>query len=734
MHHRLIFEPLLPPGWLLLWIVLCVTVALWSWRRQRGRILPRRRHLLLALECIAAMLFTLYVSRPTIESSSDDTSAYRVLILVDASESMYQRDDTQDRGTRWSHAAHAAQRLARELGANCELRRFGGNALPFVSWSAEAKTEELSALSGGTAIGASLEYALAQSALPGKLPTGAIVLISDGHCVGENDSAAIDAARRARDSHIPISTLCIGTQELPACIEITPEKRNITLSDGEAGQIAATLHNGFPDAQTITAQLSDGEKVLDSRTIVVAANSDEQLVFTVPSAEKPGDRILTLDAHNATAAAQPQYIRVKDLYPEEKRILYMGMASSWQWRFLRQSAHAIAKLKISAIIRLPIPDDEYNALPADFRPQHRFWSSGLDAPADAWPQNAAALSPFDAVIVECEAAATMPQECQEALTAFVNAGGSILFTGDASQLPDALKTLCPGRKFAHATATGRENMLADSTMLFNDVSLYTMLTQQPMLPRGTQYIRCIEQDLLARSVLATQDGDALLLIRGAGGSGRTAWFGLPESWQWKLSNDAARSTQRYDEFWKCMLEWLSSERIRLLEAIIPTAPCISDAPIVLSARVLKDDFSHAENAKVRACLTAPDGATQFVQLYANADDESAYSATTHLQQPGVWNVKIEATPMPNAPQRSVAGNIIVTHDQRETTETNANPALLADIARISNGATIAEHDAASQINITDDVPKIKSRKYPFEHALTIIALALLLTAIWRKTQ
>lgn len=178
---------------------------------------PRwRRHLPMAVFTLALAALIVAVARPQRSVAKPVTNG-AVMLADDTSSSMQATDVAP---SRLQAALGAARRFLADVPSTVQVGLLEFARTPSVLQSPTTNhaltgsaLARLPRTSGGTAVGVALTTALSElKNLPhvsGKLPPGAIVLISDGASnVGPSPLAV---ARRAASEHVPIYTISVGT-------------------------------------------------------------------------------------------------------------------------------------------------------------------------------------------------------------------------------------------------------------------------------------------------------------------------------------------------------------------------------------------------------------------------------------------------------------------------------------------------------------------------------------------
>ncbi|GAA3047443.1 VWA domain-containing protein [Gordonia defluvii] len=267
------------PWWLLGLLVVAALVGLYVYiqRKRTSRamkfanleilktVTPKRtdrfRHVPFALLTVALILLTVALAGPQADRKVPRNKA-TVMLVIDVSRSMNATDVAP---TRIKAAQQAAKKFADDLtdGINLGLISFAGTPTTLVSPTPDhnatkAAVDKLQ-LDDKTATGEGIFAALDQirtlnSLLGGdkEAPPAHIVLLSDGkQTVPESPDAprgGFTAARKARERHVPISTISFGTKT--GVVEIEGERIPVPVDDATLKKIAQL---GAPGGRFFTA-------------------------------------------------------------------------------------------------------------------------------------------------------------------------------------------------------------------------------------------------------------------------------------------------------------------------------------------------------------------------------------------------------------------------------------------------------------------------------------------------
>ncbi|MBR4124851.1 MAG: VWA domain-containing protein, partial [Victivallales bacterium] len=710
------------------WGLVCLGLILHAWRRQRDEVPTRIRVWLIVLRIGGlALLITLFL-RPWRETSIPQPGASRVIILADSSASMFDHTDAQDENgkllRRWDAAVDA---LPEHFPWTAERLRFADQGL--LSWTAEA-----TALPGETALGDALDEALESRNRPGALPLAAVVLLTDG-CETAPDSSLVDAARHARTLKIPVSTLVVGSPEVPPNASVAFTAHRLSVPQGERIALTAQASSDFPKPINVNLTILDNlGQQRDSRQIQLSPNSPASIAFDLPPIDHAGDYAFTVllsgQGEDGRPADDTDTILVHIEEPPRRKLLYLASNPGWEWRFLRPVAEAANDLEISAILRIGRSDDDLERLPADFRPTRRFHRYHLPETAGedlGFPATPAEYSDFDAVVLECAAAATFTAEQCEALLAFVERrGGGLLLIGSPEGLPEVLQRVLPAKDFEERQAPVRNTLLVNREFIFENGATSRLGGGKVALPARTRYLVARTSKPASRTALADNHGDALLVAQGNYGAGRIAWLGVEESWRWCLAPQEDDGVAIHHEFWEALLTWLGHNRQPTLRPELPAEDVATGKPVMLCAWVTGPDFLPAPAAQVQLRVQMPNHETQLLTLSPSPDELGLYQTEFTPPTPGAYIAAITALATPEAVAVTAQAMFLARDFSREAQESAAQPEVLADVARITGGAILQTPVHWDKLPLSEQVPKSISRSRLLENAWIV----LLLTLIW----
>jgi uncharacterized membrane protein len=127
--------------------------------------------------------------------------------------------------------------------------------------------------------------------------------------------------------------------------------------------------------------------------------------------------------------------------------------------------------------------------------------------------------------------------------------------------------------------------------------------------------------------------------------GRGQAFALPvqDTWIWQMHADVPLEDESHETFWRQLLRWLVSG---VPEAVVPTVETDRVVPgdaVQVKADVSDARFLRVNDARVRATVTAPDGATTEVPFDWSVGRDGEYRGVFATTAPGLYKVQVAST-------------------------------------------------------------------------------------------
>jgi len=231
----------------------------------------------------------------------------------------------------------AAPDLLKPLEGKFDVRHlaFAREPVPFV-FDATKTDSQLPDSGGGvsTWIGTAVQLIVDDAA---GQHISAIILFSDGQNTGGRSPG--EAARAAAQVGAPIFAVPIGSPKRLQDVSIVDLYTSGHVSVGDTVKVAVTIEsNGF-NGRPIKVELKDGDKVLDTKEMVLLGSEQQQTELTF-EAKEAGDKYLTVNVPTFPEEADElrannidlAYVKVSD---EKLKVLLIDGLPRWDFRFLK---------------------------------------------------------------------------------------------------------------------------------------------------------------------------------------------------------------------------------------------------------------------------------------------------------------------------------------------------------------------------------------------------------------
>jgi uncharacterized membrane protein len=502
--------------------------------------------------------------------------------------------------------------------------------------------DELHPAAPVTHIGDSLKQLADETA---DLPIGAVVVLSDG----ADNSGGIDQGTIAalRNRHIPVHTVGFGLEQVPHDVEISDAVvAPRALADSRLSATVSLHQRGYAGRKA-TLTVRDGDKVLTSRPITLAADGAAQTEALLFNAGAAGAKTLSFsvevlpDEENRNNNSVTRLVNVDS---DKRRILYVEGEPRWEYKFIRRAEDDDRIVQIASMLRTTA-----NKIYVQGRENDKELLNGFPMTSDE-------LFSYQAIVIgSVEATYFTPQQ-QELIHQFVDRrGGGLLLLGGqfsladggwaASGLADLLPVTLPGRKGTfhrdHATPmltpAGAESVICrlseDPTKNADRWKKlpYLIDYQDPGTPKPGA-------EVLAEMMAG---GRKLpLLITQNFGRGRTAVLATGGTWRWQMSLPLGDTS--HDDFWRQLLRWMVSDTPGRVVASVPSQMLFDDGRVQFSANVRDKDYLPVVDAQVQAHVTGPQGATAVVELTPEANNPGVFHGEWNAEKPGSYVTEITA--------------------------------------------------------------------------------------------
>jgi hypothetical protein len=525
--------------WKILVAAALVIFAFLAYRRTFPPIAPPRRALLAAMRIGAFLLLGLLLLNPAFVSTRTEIRRPFVLVLLDHSRSMGVRDSSGE--TRLEDALDGVSELRRTLGgakADVEVIPFAGtlSSLPLPAESTVRADGE------GTDIWGALEAAQRRYR---SRNLAAIILLTDGRVTR-------GMVTSGEGITVPVYAVGFGDTLAKADVSIDEVVVDRVAYRGTKVPVEAVIHaTGFRGA-TLAVRLLEGGRLRDSASMSVRKDAEIITASLKYSADAEGEHRLSVEVAPAAGEEHRQNnvesFRLNVL-KDKVRILYIDQFPDWNMTFMLDLVKRSRRLEVETVTWIAGKGFVLN-------PGEKPW---------VFPASATGFERYDLVIVSDDTRLFNARANAEALGAFAEAGGSVLFMADEnSPLARAgsfemLAPFLPVQRARGPRIEYTEGFVRISTEAFND-PVASMLAEGGSLeamPPLSGRITGVAARSDARVPLVLGDGGSSVpfLVLSRRGEGLTSVvLGFP-LWRWKLAGDRGKAT--YESFFGGLVQYLA---------------------------------------------------------------------------------------------------------------------------------------------------------------------------------
>ncbi|MHB1556808.1 MAG: glutamine amidotransferase [Isosphaeraceae bacterium] len=699
------FNPIVP--WpILIGIIGSVTfLTLWAYRRRLHGTSGAWRWVALSLRLLAILLCLLAALRPSVALKEKQKQQGTIVFLVDRSTSMTVSDEVNNR-SRWSVAAETIERAreeARKLGPNIDYRIYA-----FDSAVAEPKESELTAKNepkGKTsAAGAALLEVLKRNENSGRKLTR-IVMISD--YANNSGVNPLTAARQMKQKGVPVVTIPLGTENAKT------GARDVSLREIIAGptvfvknelEVKGTLvARGFAN-QTLEVELLVEDdptpvarakvKVPDTTNIVPISG-----IKYIP--KSPGEKKLTLKVAPQEGEVLPANNQISTFVTVLSGGLNVkflqGSNWSWDYKFMMLSLMTSQDIHVDAeIIKRAAEGNKGEVSDEEFAP-----------------------GKYNAYVLSDLPANYLTTRQQRLLAEAVRKGAGLMMLGGHSSFGDGgwgetpLADILPvqvhlgdgqyepegGVKFVPNTM-GLDNFLLQVGSNRTD----NQRIWDAMRPiAGTNLFGEVKQS--AKILAETPAPNPMpLLVSMDVGQGRSIAYG-GDTWVWYRSGEEGRLAHR--KFWRQVVFWLAhkeNEGDNKVKVTLDNRRIAVGETIDLTATAHDAKGSAIPNVRFEARIEREKAAPPVIvplDVYNKGDEgKGLIQAIEKIGEPGNYSVTVTAK-RDNEEIGHDSARFLVYQDDRELENPSADLNLAREIARITEGESVAHEGLATYLKGLD---------------------------------
>ncbi len=661
---RIIFDPVLPTGAIvLLGVILAVTTIL-VYRRVSSRLTPAQSTSLLIFRLLGLALLLVLLLQPSREEKIPPAATQRVtFVAVDDSRSMAQSDVEQ--GTR----VQAAKMLLEEselvtrsgMPANQGVRlfRFGPEATPITS------STLLSAEGATTRFHSSLQGML--SSLRSNERATALILLSDGH-----DLEMVNPAKTgftARSRQVPIFAVPLGRQGKVRDVAVRITSFQPYCYVKQKARISAALRPIGCELEILQVDLVRAGKVVQTLQVPIAEEPEVPVNFEViePEVGQVEYEVRVRPVEQELETANNQAITYLNVIDQQLRILVMEGEPYWDTAFLQRSLVRNDKMNVNIIV-------QYAAGKA------RVIRTKEEDTEPKVPQTPEEWSRYDVIVLGRHLEQMMSAGQLAQLTEFVrDGGGTVIFSrGPAFEGELAKNELEPviwddvPQEHVRLQIAREGQTLAPFRTLNEQGGLDSL--PQLIAGRGVSEKRPLAATLASAQTI--NGGEPLPgFVHRRFGEGQVLSIGVDGLWRWAFNAKTEGVNTVFDRFWDQMLLWLMAGRdfvpterfaIRASSANIPlgekiyfraimreAVPGLKEVPLVLMqngqevARTtltardekapdkLTAEFLPAKTGKYEAVAQFPDGSkstARFIAFEENLEQTEVATDVNYLRK------------------------------------------------------------------------------------------------------
>ena len=721
------------PWWALALVVFFGAFVAWL-AYSRRTLPPRRRGALVALRFITFMALAVFLMRPVVRDTTNDSRGVIVPILVDTSRSM-SIEDAPGGSRRIDRARQIAARLVTMLGQqfHVEVLGFGERVAPVepAALTAAARRSDVE----GALVGVRDKY-------QGR-PIAGIVLVSDG---GDTSGGG----ERAAAASAPIFGIGVGAPASGRDREILGVTAAEAILDDSRVELAVSaVSHGFGKTPFDLRLLENG-RLIDARRVTpagdgtpvreifqVSPGAGAPTVYKIETPVDPGE--LVPENNVRSTLVQPP--------TRPRRVLLIEGAPGFEHGFLKRAWASDRGLEVDSVVR-----KGKNEQGADTFYIQATQSRGEQL-TEGYPANREALFRYDALVFANVEGHQLSKAELDLTRSFVGErGGGLLVLGARSFARQGLggtpiEDVLP----LDFTDRGGDVLPASAVRGVNRVALTAAGEAHPIMQLSAAAdetrkrweavpplaaIAPVGGPRPGASVLAITSGPsgsprALVAVQRFG-EGRSMAFTGEASWRWRMLMPSA--DRSFDTFWKQALRWLAlSAGDPMQLTITPGAAPGADIPLRIVVR--NAGFQPIPDAAVDVRITAPDGRVESVRAVpdpARPGNDGHFVATIRPESAGVFKVAARAqqggTTAGTANTSVLVGGVDV-----EMTDPHLNRAFFDRLAAASGGKVLGEEDLTGLASLlVAAVPDaaLAARRDLWHTGWSFAAILMLLGAEW----
>lgn len=696
--------------WLLL-LCLCGAGLLtwWTYRLTTPPLPTGRRALLGALRFLALFLILFLLFEPILRRTETQQFPPLLGVLIDDSQSLRPLgDSTVTARPDFSEALAALTGLS--LAGEQPRYAFGQNVTPL------SNPDSLGFDAERTNISQALDYV--REAHQNDNLSG-VLLLSDGqYNTGRNPLYL------AERYPVPIYTVTLGDTTQQRDLQIQRVTTNELAYVGAELPVQVGLRADGYAGERVAVRLVRNGTVLDSQTATLPAGTAEVPVDLAYTPTEEGlDRlrlsVTRLDGE-ATYRNNIEAVTVRVLR-SKKRILLFASAPSPDVAALRQVLSVDPNVELASFIQK--------------RPGAFYEGRAPDT-----------FDNFDLLVLAGYPGRGASRAILEQIAVAADAGKPILFVynrqTDLNLIRTLLSDVLPVAPAARRTALTEAALIptaaaqAHPVFKLDALALANLRRLPPLAYNDTRWTASPDARVLATvAVRGVPLDDPMLVVRRRGRSRTAALLGA-DVWRWhNLPEDLEDLADVWPSLVENLVQWLDTRednRPVRVESVANTYG--GDDPVLFTGQVYDESLNPVPDASLEVVVTAPDGTRYPYAMEATGNGR--YTLDVGTLPPGTYRYTATAT-QEGASLGEDTGSFVVGALTLEFRETQANPALMRQIAQRSGGRMYAPDELARlSTDLTRSAafaPRIveEERETPLWHVyLFLAAIVVLLTLEW----
>jgi uncharacterized membrane protein len=758
------------PAWLLpavLLLMAFVALLVWSYRATGwGSLIPT---LAAVLKGFAVVVLAVCLVEPLFTGTRPRPGSNLFLVLADNSRSL----ELSDRETLPSRGAALKQALAEDapwltrLSQDFDVRRyvFDTHVRAVKSFSELTFDGESSSLHG--ALNTLVDRFRGQ-------PVAGILLLTDGNGTDLSD-VTLDAARLP-----PVYPVSIGSDR--GLVDLSVAHVSVSQTNFEAAPVTltATIAGRSVSGHEVAVRvLNEAGEELERRKLAPLPDGEPSVQRFLLKPDKPGVSVFAVQAFivgedqlssgdisavEVTLANNRRTVTV-DRGNGPYRVLYVSGRPNWEFKFLRRALAEDDEVRLVGLVRIAKKEPKFAFLgrsgertnplfrgfgnPDEQAEQYdepvllRLGTEDANELRSGFPQSAADLFQFQAVILDDIEAAFFTQEQLSLLQRFVSrrGGGLLMLGGDASFGEGGYHRTAVGemlpvyldRGDPTATATGHRWLLTREGWLqpwarlrTNEQDEAKRLASMPEF-HSLNAVRAIKPGASVLAQVTDREGTVHpALVVQPFGRGRTAALLVGDLWRWNLRR-ANSADSDLEKSWRQTVRWLISDVPARVEVETRRTSTGILPAVQITVRVRDENYEPLDNAQVTLRVTTPQG--QNIDLGIAATDRSPgqYESVFVPRESGIYRAEVSVQSADGAEVGKRELGWSVEPQTEEFRDLTINRALLEQIAQQSGGEMVSRTQLDQFVSRLPNrkIPVTETWTYPLWHQSSVFLLAIM---------